>query len=112
MNDRLFPYARWEAKVPALADAYARREPFPHAHLTDFLESSIVTEIVDEFSKSTDSGWVQYKHYNENKSGLTNRARFPPQVGQVVDELNSARFVAWLSRLTGIPGLISDPSLE
>jgi hypothetical protein len=112
MNERLFPYARWEAAVPALAATYARREPFPHAHLPDFLEPSIVTEIVDEFAKSTDSGWVQYKHYNENKSGLTNRARFPPQVGQVVDELNSTPFVAWLSRLTGIPGLLPDPSLE
>ena len=33
-------------------------------------------------------------------------------MGAVVDELNSAAFVAWLSELTGIPDLIADPSLE
>jgi hypothetical protein len=33
-------------------------------------------------------------------------------LGETVDELNSASFVRWLSRLTGIPGLMADPSLE
>jgi hypothetical protein len=112
MSECLFPYSRWDSEVPALAEAYSRREPFPHAHLPRFLDSSTIAGMIDEFSSSTDEGWVQYKHYNENKRGLTNRAQFPPLIGRVVDELNSPAFVAWLSRLTGIPDLLPDPSLE
>ena len=50
---------------------------------------------------------VHWKHYNENKLGLTKRALFPPFVGQVVDELNAPGFVTWLSELTGIQGLVA-----
>jgi hypothetical protein len=108
----LFPYARWNADLPALAAAYGQREPFPHVHLLDFLDQSVVEQMVHEFAESPTGGWIQYKHLNENKSGLTARARFPPLIGRVVDELNSAPFVAWLSQLTGIPDLLPDPSLE
>jgi len=65
-----------------------------------------------EFPNPNIDAWTQYKHANENKLGLAKRALFPPQLGAVVDELNSAEFVNWLSRLTGIPDLVPDPSLE
>jgi hypothetical protein len=32
-------------------------------------------------------------------------------VTRAIDELNSPRFVTWLSRLTGIAGLFGDPML-
>ena len=37
---------------------------------------------------------------------------FPPALAAVTDELNSPEFVAWISELTGIPNLMSDPMLE
>jgi hypothetical protein len=43
---------------------------------------------------------------------MPQRALFPPQLGEVTDELNSPEFVARLSELTGIPDPISDPGLE
>jgi hypothetical protein len=43
---------------------------------------------------------------------MAHRELFPPTLGAVTDELNSAEFVAWLSELTGIPNLIADPMLE
>ena len=108
----LFPYARWHANLPVLAQHYARQEPFPHLHFVDFFDPDVAARIAGEFPSSTSPEWVHWKHYNENKLGLTKRALFPPLIGQVVDELNAPRFVAWLSALTGIDGLVADPGLD
>lgn len=108
----LFPYDRWRNGLPDLADAYASQQPFPHAHLVNFLDPDVIARIAEEFPNTTSGEWVQYKHYNENKAGMTKRELFPPFIGQVVDELNSPAFVSWLSELTGIKGLLPDPSLE
>jgi len=67
---------------------------------------------MEVFPEPNSSAWIQYKHANENKLGLTKRELFPPAIGRVVDELNSPEFLAWLSQLTGIAGLVSDETLE
>src|SRR5436190_4666245 len=77
----LFPYARWQTALPALRRQYSLREPFPHAHLVDFFDAGVAARIADEFPRSTTEHWVHWKHYNENKLGLTKRALFPPFVG-------------------------------
>jgi hypothetical protein len=108
----LIPLERWQRRLPALARQYRENKPFSHIHLADFLDEDIARRAAAEFPKPTDTSWIQYKHYNENKLGKTNRAEFPPLIGRLIDELNSPEFVAWLSELTGIPGLMADTSLE
>ena len=108
----LFPYARWRAALPALARQYPQRQPFPHVHLVDFFDADVAARVADDFPSATSEEWVHWKHYNENKLGLTRRALFPPSIGQVVDELNAPAFVAWISELTGIEGLVADPGLD
>jgi hypothetical protein len=108
----LFPYARWQNVLPALADRYARAAPFPHVHLVDFFDAAVIDRLADDFPASTSEQWVHWKHYNENKLGLTRRELFPPFIGRVVDELNGPSFVNWLSALTGIHGLVADPDLD
>jgi hypothetical protein len=65
-----------------------------------------------EFPKPDDISWIHYKHYNENKLGKTKREEFPANIGRVIDEFNSPRFTAFMSKLTGIHGLMADPSLD
>jgi Rps23 Pro-64 3,4-dihydroxylase Tpa1-like proline 4-hydroxylase len=110
--DRLFPYWRWSSQLPALANQYRAGNPVPHVLLTNFLDTEVVHTIAGEFPDAHTEAWTQYKHQNENKLGMAKRERFPPKLGEVVDELNSPDFVAWLSELTGIPNLVSDASLE
>lgn len=108
----LFDYQRWSERLPALSRQYRSRQPFPHVHLEDFLEVSVARELMEEFPEAGSQAWIQYKHQNENKMGLPKRELFPRRIGQVVDELNSPEFLAWLSELTGIEGLVSDDTLE
>ncbi|HEV2288892.1 MAG TPA: 2OG-Fe(II) oxygenase [Candidatus Acidoferrales bacterium] len=109
---RLFPYSRWALELPALSKRYKEATPFPHIHLDNFLDAATARALADEFPAPSSDAWIQYKHFNENKSGLTKREMFPSVLGKVVDELNSADFLAWLSELTGIQNLLSDPTLE
>jgi hypothetical protein len=111
-GERLFPYSRWWSQMPALSSDYRDAAPFPHIHLSEFLDPATARGLADEFPVPDSSEWIQYKHYNENKTGLTKRELFPVMVGKVVDELNSPEFIEWLSKLTGIPNLVADPTLE
>ncbi len=107
-----FPHARWTARLKELSPLYQQAKPFPHIHLTDFLDASAARAAAGEFPESSSDAWIQYKHFNENKSGLAKRELFPEMLGRMVDELNGPEFLEWLSNLTGIQDLVADPSLE
>lgn len=109
---RLFPYETWKPRLPELARQYRDAKPFPNIQLPDFLEPGVVRTLVQEFPRPGDTSWIQYKHYNENKLGKSKREEFPQAIGRVIDEFNSPEFAAFMSELTGIPGLMADPTLE
>lgn len=108
----LLPYERWQSQLPRLAALYQKAQPFPHIHLKDFLDTQMALSLAAEFPEPSSDAWIQYKHFNENKAGLTKRGLFPPALRNVVDELNSPEFLSWLSQLTGISDLAADPTLE
>lgn len=108
----MFHYERWSAKLPALKKQYRDAAPFPHIHLEEFIQPALARELAEEFPKPNSNAWIQYKHFNENKAGLTKREMFPSLLGKLADELNSPEFLAWLSELTGIENLLADPTLE
>ncbi len=108
----LFPYSKWNPELPVLSRQYQNNDPVPHLLLTNFLNPHVAQAVAEEFPASNTTAWIQYKHQNENKQGMTKRELFPRDLGEVADELNSPEFVAWLSVLTGIPGLQADPNLE
>jgi len=108
----LFDYRRWSSQLQRLNQQYTQNDPLPHLFIENFLDPEIATSISNEFPSADSEAWIQYKHHNENKLGLTKRELFAAGLGRVTDELNSPRFVHWLSNLTGISGLIADPSLE
>lgn len=109
---RTFAYEKWERLLPALAARYRENRPCPHILLEDFIDPAAALTMAEEFPQPASDAWTQYKHANENKLGMPKREFFPPTIGAVVDELNSPEFVARISELTGIPGLMADPMLE
>lgn len=108
----LFPYSKWTSQLPHLAGRYRWNRPYPHIHLEGFLAPDVARHMAREFPDRYSDAWIRYKHHNENKLGLPNRELFPWILRAVTDELNSPEFLSWLSVLTGIAGLIADPSLE
>jgi len=95
-----------------LFKAYRQNAPIPHIRILRFLDPDMAKAAAAEFPSPDTRFWIHYKHYNEDKVGLTKREMFPPTLGNLAGELNSERFIGWLSELTGIPGLVPDPSLH
>ena len=107
-----FPIAHWQARLPELAPLYQNAQPVPHIYLESLLDPQAARELEAEFPQPNSDAWTHYQHQNENKHGMTKREKFPPKLGSACDALNSPAFCAWLSELTGIPGLMADPTLE
>lgn len=111
-QSRILDLAKWKRLADTKAAAYQQAEPYPHAQFDDFLEEWAARQAMEAFPQIGDEGWIHYLHVNEKKHGLNKMDRIPPFLQDVIRELNSDAFVQALSRLTGIPGLMPDPSLE
>ena len=90
---------------------YAAAPEIPHLVLAGVLREDVAWGAFDAFPPHGTEEWTAYTHFNEKKYGNTKLDSFPAPVRSVVEYLNSQEFVAELSALTGIPGLIPDPSL-
>lgn len=108
----LFPYDRYEANMDEISVEYAANSPVPHMFFPNFLDEGVAQQMAAEFPDHDDETWIQYKHVNENKAGLHVREALPDLIGRVIDELNSPACVSIISKITGIEGLIADPTIE
>ncbi len=91
---------------------YQSDQPYPHIVIDDFLNSSIAKQAMEAFPQIKDEGWIHYVHVNEKKHGLNKMDLLPEYIQHLITELNKPEFVAYISQLTGIEGLVADDSLE
>ncbi len=109
---KTFNHAHWESQLQDLAQAYQSAEPFPHIVLERFIVEEALEKAHQEFLSQQSDAWIHYAHFNEKKRGLKKLEYFPPTIKALVHELNSEAFCRFLSQLTSIEGLLSDPLLE
>jgi hypothetical protein len=90
------------------AAEYQNATPFPHIVLEDFLDRDVLRGIVEQFPDR--EGRAYFDRPQERL-----KYQFDPhtvdsfRVRNLLAELNSEPFLAFLSAMTGIDGLISDP---
>jgi Rps23 Pro-64 3,4-dihydroxylase Tpa1-like proline 4-hydroxylase len=109
---RIIDLDLWEGRLPKLMERYRQATPFPHAVLDEFLDKAAADQAQLAFPRVQDADWIHYVHVNEKKHGLNKMDRLPPDLGAVIQKLNSERFVRFLEKLTGIQGLHADDMLE
>jgi hypothetical protein len=117
----LVDYAAIESRVAEFAGVYRANRPFPHIAIDGFLPRLTVARLLREYpadqglpiwndatvADKRGDGYVQ-----KDKRNIRDVLRMPPTYRQLVWELNSARFLTFLSTLSGIPGLLPDPTLR
>ncbi len=104
--------ARLEGDVDKLHSIYRSARPYPHIVLDDFLEPDALKAAIDEFPPLDPGLWTNYLHTNERKFSNTDPQTWGQTLQEILRELNSPRFVTFVSRLIGVEGLVADPSLE
>ncbi len=87
----MIDYERWNRELSKIQRIYRSNQPCPHILLQDVISPVSALSAAQHFPGPDTAAWIQYKHQNENKSGLTKRDLFPSQLGGIVDELNSPR---------------------
>lgn len=94
----------------ARAVDYRRARPFPHVQLDGLFAEELLEQAIAELP--TVARWAKYDTANERKVVCSDAGAFGPTAETLVYALNSAPFVRFLERITGIPGLIPDPHLH
>lgn len=110
-DSSVFPYEVWTPQLAELAERFAAAEPFPHVVLDDFLRREAIEQCLADFPQLDSGDWINYTHFNERKFGRSQLEAIPGANRRAIDELNSPRFVDFLTKLTGIEGLFADPAL-
>ena len=90
---------------------YRAGKPFPHIML-DGLFRCVCSTRRWPSCPAASSRWTTYNTANESKQVCSDASLFGPTAEIIVHALNSAPFVRFLERLTGITGLIPDPHLH
>jgi len=111
-QDKILPYSQWTPLVNSLHNKYTHASPFPHTMIENFLTPQAIEEALLAFPSLGSADWIHYVHLNEKKFGKNDKSSFHPALRSIIDELNSDRFLGFLTELTGIKGLFADESLE
>lgn len=100
---------RLMALAEANREAYGSARPFPHIALDNFLPEELLDEVLGEFPKPQQADWFAFDSATERKLASKDDSVMGTATRHLLAELNSAAFIEFLERLTGIEGLIPDP---
>lgn len=110
LPSRVLEWANLMEIAAARAADYRRAQPFPHLQLDGLFAEDLLDRAIAELP--TVARWAQYDTANERKVVCSDAGAFGPTAETLVYALNSAPFIRFLERLTGIQGLIPDPHLH
>jgi hypothetical protein len=110
--DRFLPLARMKELAASGAATYSKAQPFPHIVLDDFFDPHLIDLVLSEFPTPDGIRWQQFDNRHEIKLASAVESSFGPVTRLFLYHLNSISFLEFLSALTGIPNLISDPGFD
>ena len=93
-----------------LAPEYASASPFPHVVVDDFLPTGVIAALIESYEAAPET-WHEFNSRLEVKRTQRDEEVMPAAIRHVAQQFNSQVFLEFLERLTGIEGLLSDPSL-
>ncbi|NIJ07806.1 hypothetical protein FHS31_001416 [Sphingomonas vulcanisoli] len=103
-----FDRAQCVAEGEKRAQQYQNAAPFPHIQMDDFLDRDFLKRLIAEFPDR--DGRTYFDRPQERlKYQFDPNTVDSPLVRNLLAELNAEPFLAFLSAMTGIEGLISDP---
>ena len=102
---------RLDAIARANRHRFETAEPFRHVAIDEFLPEDLLRRVVDEFPTPGEGVWDHFDNEREVKFALDDSRDMGVTTRMLLNELNSATFMQFLEKLTGIEGLVGDPYL-
>jgi Rps23 Pro-64 3,4-dihydroxylase Tpa1-like proline 4-hydroxylase len=110
LPSQVLPWKSLQEIAAARAEEYRCARPFPHIQLDGLFAEDLLDQAIAELPIV--ARWARYDTANERKVVCSDVSAFGPAGETLVHALNSAPFVRFLERLTGLHGLIPDPHLH
>jgi len=96
---------------------YKKNAPFPHIVIDNFLNSSLIEPLIEDFNRfenwgsdNSEYSRTRQVHKDFYPWSDTDTINFPPVINNVLEYLNSPEFIGILEQLTGINNLLPDPT--
>jgi len=90
---------------------YVAANPFPHISIDDFVRPDLLERVVEEVAALDEAGWINMRDDYQVKSACNSMRVMGPATRAVINFLNGQEVIAFLEKLTGIEGLVADPTL-
>lgn len=103
-------YDRLQAEAER-GDEYNSADPFPHMAIDDFVRPEIMEEVYQELVTAEDRPWNGMEDRYQRKFACASTREMGPATRALIQFLNGQEMIGFLEKLTGIEGLIPDPSL-
>jgi hypothetical protein len=110
--ESFLPLSRMKALAASAHSEYVVAKPFPHVVFDDFFDPRLLDIVLEEFPKPDEIAWQHFDNAAEIKLASSREASFGPMTRLLMYHLNSITFLNFLSSVTGIDNLISDPGYE
>lgn len=109
----IFAFQRLVRLAHFSKQSYALAAPFPHIVVDNVANPEFLSACGRSFPPPDDQRWFDYPNdRNQNsKQTISRQTDMPREVDQLFCALNSRPFIDFVESITGIPNLITDPSL-
>lgn len=90
---------------------YLNNRFFPHIVIDNFLDKEIAEKVNNEIDNIAEDS-EPYYNFNVKKFAINDTNKFEANTSNLINFLNSDKFIKQLESLTGLKGLVADPTLE
>ena len=109
---------RWPAEPETLRAAFQAAAPFSHLVIDDFLEPDALRRAYRDIPAARDPAWTHWGSGGQEncraedaKRGIADTTALPRSIAAILEALNGPQMVREIERVTGIAGLVVDPTL-
>jgi hypothetical protein len=103
---------RLNASIKSLSSDYRSARPFPHLALDNLFPEDLLDRVVREKLPLDEAHWVEHDDDHMRQFNLRSAVDLGEAGSQLVAFLHSAKFLYFLSEVTGIQELLPDPYLQ
>jgi hypothetical protein len=103
---------RLPASIKSLSSNYRSARPFPHLVLDNLFSEDLLDDVVHEMLPPGEANWVNHDDDHIVQFNLRSAVDLGESGAKLVAFLHSAKFLYFLSEVTGIWELLPDPYLQ
>ena len=109
-HNQMVPFDKLYQLAEEQSENYKNAEPFAHGYYDDIFPVALLDKVIEEFELG-EKKWREFESKYEKKLQMNQDCNLQPITRALIHNLNSEPFLKFLSKLTGIDGLIPDPYL-